>query len=125
MAAFGLPRGTAEESAARDAAIQEATRGAIEAPLRVMEVALESMEVAKQMAEIGMPASASDAGVAALCARAAVRGAYLNVRINSKDLKDAAARERYLSRGAEIEEKAGAMEGAILEIVQRAMTKAP
>ncbi|HPF41660.1 MAG TPA: glutamate formimidoyltransferase [Phycisphaerae bacterium] len=122
MDAFGLPKGTEEEAAARTNAIQEATKGAIETPLRVMRVALESMDVARKMAEIGMSASASDAGVAALCARTAVKGAYLNVQINAKDLKDAAARDDFLSRGGQIEEKAEALERDILAIVQKAMT---
>ncbi len=117
MAAFGLPQGTDEEKAARDDAIQAATRGAIETPLRVMQVALESMEVTKAMAEIGMSASASDAGVAALCARTAVKGAYLNVQINAKDLKDAAARQQYLDDGKRLEDQAEAREQEILSVV--------
>jgi len=117
MAAFGLPQGTDEEKAARDDAIQAATRGAIETPLRVMQVALESMEVTKAMAEIGMSASASDAGVAALCARTAVKGAYLNVQINAKDLKDAAARQTYLDDGKRLEDQAEAREQEILSVV--------
>ncbi len=88
MDAMGLPKGTDAEKAERTRAIQAATKGAIEIPLRVMEVALASMEVAKAMAEIGMEASASDAGVAALCARSAVMGAHLNVRINCPSLTD-------------------------------------
>jgi len=117
MAAFGLPQGTDEEKAARDDAIQAATRGAIETPLRVMQVALESMEVTKAMAEIGMSASASDAGVAALCARTAVKGAYLNVQINAKDLKDAAARQKYLDDGKKLEQQAETREQEILSVV--------
>ena len=117
MAAFGLPQGTDEEKAARDDAIQTATRGAIETPLRVMQVALESMEVTRAMAEIGMSASASDAGVAALCARTAVKGAYLNVQINAKDLKDATARQKYLDDGKKIEQQAEAREQEILGVV--------
>ena len=98
-------------------AIQQATRHAIEVPLRVMETAVESLEVAAAMAEVGMAASASDAGVGALCARAAVRGAALNVRINAKDLQDEAARESYLDRAATLEEEAGTREARILEAV--------
>jgi glutamate formiminotransferase/formiminotetrahydrofolate cyclodeaminase len=63
MAAFKLPNGTDEEKAARNRAVTEATKHAIEIPLRVMETALASMDVIKQMAEIGLPSSASDAGV--------------------------------------------------------------
>lgn len=117
MDAMGLPKGTDAEKAERTRAIQAATKGAIEIPLRVMEVALASMEVAKAMAEIGMEASASDAGVAALCARSAVMGAHLNVRINCPSLTDKTYVTQTLSKAAEIERQAIAKEREILEIV--------
>lgn len=118
MAAFGLPQANEEEKAARQQAIQDATRGAIEAPFRVMEVALESMEVMKAMAEIGNPNSISDAGVGALCARTAVRGAYLNVQINVGDLEDRAYVEDVLARGEEMLVQAETMERGILTVVE-------
>ena len=65
-------------------AIQEATKYAIEIPFKVMQNAYASMEVIKAMAETGNPNSVSDAGVGALCARAAVMGAFMNVRINAQ-----------------------------------------
>lgn len=74
MAAFGLPNGTDAEKQARKAAVQSATRGAIETPLAVMVESHESMKVIGKMAEIGMEASVSDAGVAALCALTACAG---------------------------------------------------
>ncbi len=117
MAAFGLPKGSDDEKAARKAAIEAATRGAIETPLAVMEESLASLDVIRAMAQTGMEASISDAGVAALCARTAVLGAHLNVRINAKSLADKAAAEGYLKKAAAIAEKAIAAEGEILEIV--------
>jgi len=117
MDAFGMSQGSDEEKAQRAQAIQEATAGAIETPLKVMETALESMGVARAMAETGMQASVSDAGVAVLCARSAVMGAHLNVRINAKGLKDESARKSYLKRAAELEDKAKQAEAEILEIV--------
>ncbi|MDJ0521018.1 MAG: glutamate formimidoyltransferase [Planctomycetota bacterium] len=101
----------------RDEAIQSATRQAIDVPLRVMEVALESMDVMRAMAETGLSASASDAGVGALCARTAVLGAGLNVRINVGDLADEAERVRYLEQAAALEEAATKAESEILAIV--------
>ena len=101
----------------RQAAIETATRRAIEVPLRVMEVALASMQVAHAMADMGMKASVSDAGVGALCARTAVRGAGLNVRINAKDLKDEAVRADYLRRAEVLEVAAAEAERAILAVV--------
>ena len=117
MSAFGLPQGTAAEKADRTAAIQAATKNAIEVPLSVMETALASMDVLRAMAEIGIPASVSDAGVGALCARSAVMGAYLNVRINLSGLVDKALAEDFLQRGRAIEAKAVANEKTILKIV--------
>ena len=117
MDAFGMPKGTPEETAARKAAIQEATKGAIEVPFRVMETTLQSMEVIKAMAEIGNPNSVSDAGVGALCARSAVMGAYMNVRINASGLDDKAWVDDLLARGRQVQERAQALEAEILAIV--------
>lgn len=118
IAAWRLPQGTDAERAAQQEALQAATRHAIEVPLRVMEVALESMQVAAQMAENGLDASLSDAGVGALCARTAVRGAGLNVRINGGDLTDKDQLANYLARAAEIEQLAEQQEAQILDLVQ-------
>ena len=119
MAAFGLPATTDEEKAAQNAAIQAATKEAIEVPFRVMEVSLESMQVAKAMAETGNPASVSDAGVAALAARSAVMGAFLNVKINSSDVEDKAWMTDILSRAEQIQTQAIALEQEILAIVEQ------
>lgn len=119
MAAFGLPKGSDEEKAARTAAIQEATQGAIEVPLRTMEAALRSLEVIRAMAESGNPNSVSDAGVGALCAVAAIRGAHLNVKINCSGLKDKEFLAKATQRAMLIEEGALAAESAILDIVEK------
>ncbi len=117
MEAFGLPKGNDEEKAARNQAIQDATKNAIEVPFKVMKLAYESMEVIKTMADIGNPNSASDAGVGALAARSAVMGAFLNVKINAGGLNDKAYIEEVLAKGTEIESKAQQLEKEILEIV--------
>lgn len=121
MAAFGLPKGTDAEKAARTRAIQEATRYAIDVPLVVMRETLASMDVIHTMAEIGNPNSVSDAGVGALCARSAIMGAHLNVKINCASYKDADAVARIKAEAAEIEQKAIAKEAAILAIVNAKM----
>ena len=121
MDAFSLPQGTDAEKAEREEAIEQATKGAIEVPFRAMQVALDSMEVAKAMAEIGNPASVSDAGVAALAARSAVLGAFLNVKINTADLKDKAFVKDILTKGKHIEQEATEREKGILEIVNSKM----
>jgi len=116
VAARRLPRDTEAEQAARRAAIEAATRQAIEVPLRVMEVALASMEVLHAMVEGGNPSSVSDGAVGALCARSAVMGAFLNVRINVPGLADQRAAADYVGRGREIEAAAIAREREILAI---------
>jgi len=117
--AFRLPRGTEKEREARMASVEAATSHAIEVPMKVMEVSLEAMETIWAMADIGQETSASDAGVGALCARAAIRGAYLNVRINVKGLSDQTTATEHLDRGAEMEKQANVMEREILALVDR------
>lgn len=117
MSAFGLPKSTDEEKAARSKAIQEATKFAIEIPFKVMQIAYASMEMIKAMADIGNPNSVSDAGVGALCSRSAVRGAFMNVRINATGYEDKVYVTDILNKGREIENNAIALEAEILKIV--------
>ena len=88
MAAFALPKGTDAEKQVRSLAIDAATVLAIKVPFRTMELSYECFDLVKAMAEKGNPNSVSDAGVGALCARAAVKGCYLNVRINAQGIKN-------------------------------------
>jgi len=117
MDAFGMPKSSEAEKAARDKAIQDATRFATEIPFRVMKRSLESMEVIKAMAETGNPNSVSDAGVGALAARSAVMGAFLNVKINASGLHDKEFVKNILAEGAKIEQQACDTEKEILAIV--------
>jgi glutamate formiminotransferase/formiminotetrahydrofolate cyclodeaminase len=117
MEAFGMPKGTEEEKQLRDKAIQDATRYATEIPFITMEKTFASMEIIKAMTEIGNPNSVTDAGVGALCARSAIMGAYLNVKINSSGLKDKEFAKDIVDRGAVIEQKAIELEREILQIV--------
>jgi len=118
MDCFGMPKGSDAERKVRDNAIQEATRYATEVPLQVMQVALESLEVMKAMAKKGNPNSVTDAGVGALCARTAVRGAFLNVKINAAGLKNRSLSDEIIARGGEIEKKAAEEERTIITIVE-------
>lgn len=117
MAAFDMPKSTDEERKVRQQTIQTATRNAIDVPLKVMKLSLQSMEIIKAMAETGNPNSVSDAGVGALCARSAVMGAFLNVRINAADYNDKAYVEQVLNEGADMEKRAMELESEILGIV--------
>ena len=118
MSAFGMPKGSNEEKKERQKAINEATKYAIQVPFKVMEKAYESMEVMKAMVDIGNPNSVTDAGVGAICARTAVIGAFLNVKINAQDFDDKKFVDEIMSKGEEIENKAIQKEKEILEMVE-------
>lgn len=117
MDAFGMPKGNDAEKQARAAAIEEATLYAASVPLKTMEASLKALPLALEMARSGNPASASDAGVAALAALAAVRGAELNVRINASGLTDKTPAGPLLKRAKEIVAEAEALEAQVLEAV--------
>ncbi len=117
LKAFRQPKNSEEEKAVRQNAIQQATRYAIEVPYSVMEQAMKSFDVIREMAENGNPNSASDAGVGALCARAAVHGAFMNVKINTVDLDDKTFVAEVLKKGALICEQADEQERQISALV--------
>jgi glutamate formiminotransferase / formiminotetrahydrofolate cyclodeaminase len=117
MTAFALPKATDEEKKIRTQAINDATKFAIEVPFKVMNLAHDSMPLIKAMAEIGNPNSVSDAGVAALCARSAVMGAYMNVRINCSGFEDKTFVSKMIEEGKKIEQSAMKMEAEIISTV--------
>nr|WP_294943044.1 glutamate formimidoyltransferase [uncultured Mucilaginibacter sp.] len=117
MEAFSLPKATDEEKTTRDKAIQEATKYAIEIPFKVMQTAFESLTLIKAMVETGNPNSVTDAGVAALCARSAVLGAFMNVKINAGGYKDKSYARDIISQGNEIEKQTITLEAEIIGLV--------
>ncbi len=119
MAAFALAKTTDEEKKIRTDAIQAATKFAMEIPFKVMQLSFDSMSVIKAMAEIGNPNSASDAGVAALCARSAVMGAFMNVRINASGYSDKTFVNDLIQQGYALEEKTKALETEIVSMVNQ------
>lgn len=119
MDVFSMPKGTDEEKAARAEAMEKATLYASRVPLKTMQTAMEAIPVALAMARIGNPASASDAGVGAIAALAAVRGAHLNVRINAAGLKDRALAAELTDEAARIEAEAVAAEAEVLAEVNK------
>lgn len=114
MAAYQLPKGSQE----RKDALQKATRHAIEVPFEVMKAVLSSFELIKAVVETGNQNSVSDAGVGALCARAAALGAWLNVKINVGALEDKEFVKRILAEGENMAERAAQAEREILTIVE-------
>lgn len=119
MNVFSMPKGTEEEKAARAEAMEKATLYATQVPLRTMQTALEAMPLALEMARKGNPASASDAGVGAIAALAAVKGAQLNVRINAAGLKDRAMADSLTAEAEEIAKEAAEKEAEILSEVNK------
>ncbi|MBO4587533.1 MAG: glutamate formimidoyltransferase [Bacteroidales bacterium] len=117
MDAFGLPKKTDEEKAARSAAIQEATKFATEVPFKTMQKSFEAFEIVRAMIEFGNPNSVTDGGVGALAARSAVMGAHLNVKINASSLKDEAFKNDILSKAAQIESAAIKEEAELIKMV--------
>ena len=117
MDAFKLPKATDEEKEARTQAIQDATLYATEVPMRTMKAAHSVFPLLRRMAETGNPASVSDAGVGALAARSAVLGAFLNVRINAKGLKNRDLADRLLAEAAQVAADAEVAEREVLDIV--------
>lgn len=117
LAAMSLPKSTDEEKATRKKAIQVATKYAIEIPFKVMQTSYESMGVIKAMVETGNPNSITDAGVGALCARSAVIGAFMNVRINAGGYDDKDFVDEIVMRGREIENETVALESELLKLI--------
>ena len=115
--AMRLPKATEEEKAARNEAIQTATKYAVEVPYKVMQLSLQTFEIIEAMTKIGNPNSVTDAGVGALCARAAVLGAYLNVKVNLGGIKDENFVKESLQKADQLVQKANELEKTVLEIV--------
>lgn len=123
MAVFAMPKKSDEEKAARSKALQEATLYATQVPLRTMHAAYDTFDLLEAMVANGNPASVSDAGVGALAARAAVLGAYLNVRINAAGLKDRETADALLAEAAEVAAKASEREVQIIKDVNGIIDK--
>lgn len=117
MAAIQMPKSTDEERAARAEAMEAATLYATQVPLRTMKAAINVFPLVKAMAQIGNPASVSDAGVGALAARAAVHGAALNVKINAIGLADKETATSLIAEANQLVVMADNLEKETLDIV--------
>ena len=105
-AAFGMPKATDEEKAARSAAIQKGLEGCTATPFEMMEIALETLELTDSILGKSNDSAASDLGVSALSLRAAIQGAWLNVLINIGSLKNKELAEDYRVKGEALLAKA-------------------
>jgi len=121
MEAFSLPKNSSSEKELRSQAIESASKYAMEIPYITAETALGSMDVLKRMVEKGNPNSVTDAGVGALCARAAVLGAVMNIRVNASGIKDKTFTENLLQKADILEKKAEALEAEIRTLVAEKM----
>lgn len=118
---FRMPKGTDEEKELRKQAIEDATKYATEIPFQVMETAYNSMEVMQAMLKDGLQNSLSDAGVGILCAKTAVTGAYFNVRINAKDIKDRNFAENIIERAEKIHQLTIEIEKEVIAYIDSKM----
>lgn len=114
---FRMPKETDEEKQLRAEAIENATKYAAEVPFKVMKTAYESMEVMQEMMRSGLASSLSDGAVGIMCAKAAVAGAFFNVKINAKDIKDRTFAENLIKKGEEIFDKTLAIEAETIKII--------
>lgn len=114
---FRLPKTTTEEIEIRKEAIENATKYATEIPYKVMETAYNSIEVMLAMLQHGIQNSLSDGGVGVLCAKTAVTGAYFNVKINAKDIKDREFAKEILAKAANIYQKTCQLELEMMAII--------
>jgi glutamate formiminotransferase/formiminotetrahydrofolate cyclodeaminase len=122
MEAMALPKSNEEEKQIRTRAIADATRYAIEVPLMVMETSMSSFAIIQQMVEHGNPNSITDAAVGALCARTAVIGAGLNVKVNASGYQDQSFVTEVLAKTEMMMQEAMKREAEILEMVNRKMS---
>lgn len=120
-AAFGMPKATDEEKAARSAAIQKGLEGCTKTPFEMMELAVETLELTASILGKSNDSAASDLGVSALSLRAAIQGAWLNVLINIGSLKNKELAEDYRVKGEALLAKALPLADQIYETVVKAM----
>lgn len=116
---FRMPKETAEEIKLRDEAIENATKYAAEVPFKVMKTAFKSIEVMQEMMQSGLQSSLSDGAVGIMCAKAAVAGAYFNVKINAKDIKDRVFAEKLIADGEAIFQQTIALENKTIELINQ------
>lgn len=119
-AAYGLPRDTDEEKAARQAAIEEALKSAAEVPLAATEACAVIVSQLEELAEKGNPNLVSDVACSAELALAGLRCACLNVDINLASIKDAAHVQRVREV---IDERLGKAEVTARELFDRIATR--
>lgn len=120
-AAFGMPKATDEEKAARSAAIQKGLEGCTKTPFEMMELAVESLELTASILGKSNDSAASDLGVSALSLRAAIQGAWLNVLINIGSLKNKELAEDYRAKGEALLAKALPLADEIYDTVVKSM----
>ncbi len=109
IAAIRMPKGTPEEREARDRAMEEANRHAIEVPLKVLEASVDALGCVEAMVDEGNANSLSDSGVGGLMGHAAAYGAFYNVLINLPSVNDPDWRSETLAKAQELLDRAEAL----------------
>ena len=96
--AYKMPTSTPEEKAEKTAVMEQALVSCCEVPIRIMEYCGRAIELLKEYAEKGSVLAISDAGVGAICCKAALKGAALNVYINTGSMQDKNQAQKYNAR---------------------------
>ena len=119
--AYGLPKNTEEEIAARNQIMEEALVKASEAPIALMEKIMEAIEVLSRLAVIGSRIAISDVGVGVQMCKAALNGASLNVFINTKLMKNREIAQQMNAKADALLEKGNAKADEVYEEVVKAI----
>jgi glutamate formiminotransferase/formiminotetrahydrofolate cyclodeaminase len=119
MEAMRLPKATPEQKTVREKAMEEGYKKAAAVPLQTAKTCLEAMELSLAAAQKGNANSASDAGVAALMARAGVEGAALNVLINLGSISDRNFRDSHVAECQELNRRSAELCQAVQQAVMR------
>ena len=117
--AIRLPKDSEEEKKVRLESIEKASQYAAEVPFKVMQTAARTTEIIKAMIENGNKASITDAGVGALCCITAIEGAYMNIRVNTKDLSDTQFAETLNQKAYTLLQKSKGELQALVDIVHK------
>jgi len=123
MQAYSMPKNSDDDKKVREDHIQIATKNAIEIPFKIMKVSFDSIDIIKKMALNGNPNSITDVGVAMHCVKAAINGAFLNVRINCNDLNDKVYVKDIIASGKKIIDQTILEEKEILSLVDKILSK--
>jgi formiminotetrahydrofolate cyclodeaminase len=118
---FKMPKETDEQKEKRRRAVEKALKNATLVPFSVMEDAVAALRLHEKAVGNTTTAVISDIGVGILCLKAALQGAWLNIKINLNGIKDTAFVEEFEKKGSELLEEGSVLADRIFELVLKIM----